>query len=225
VADGDRGFATGLALRLSEAGDRRTGEILLRARVRWSGDEEARRLLVRWARDDRRSDQAGRWGASIDGATTASERQAYAASLAGIAREMREGRLRDLSACVGALSGDERDVLRRAGRISGDDATPTLSHDGSVISPAWWAATPALIVIGTLMVFLVALLGHPAAAGVVARSTIAAGCVVLGSTVVVSSLRWRRAERTSSGVGAGVGLGMTLLGGWLVWLTVTDSWV
>lgn len=74
----------------------------------------ARRVLIDASRSLGRADEAARWGASIDGATTAEERAELAARLARRHDPVRSFVVRSHRG-AGPLGVDERDVLRRAG--------------------------------------------------------------------------------------------------------------
>ncbi|QCR19965.1 hypothetical protein [Agrococcus sp. SGAir0287] len=83
----------------------------------------ARRVLVDASRRLGRADEVARWGASIEGETTADEREALAARLARTRDPMRTYVARSHRE-PGPLGVDELDVLRRAG-------VPVEAMDGS----------------------------------------------------------------------------------------------
>lgn len=227
----DPSFAVGLAWRLTDAGDRRAGEILLRARLRRADDREARRALVASAREEGRADQAGRWGAPLDGETTVAERQAFAASLGGVEPGRRLERVRELSEAWLHTSRDMRDVVRRAEGSVSDDHALSAEDDGAwaegasprAVPFAWWLAAIAVAVLGCIVTGVLAIRSDSAAV-LAARWTVTVAVVGVGALTAFSAL-WDRPNVRGLRYGSAVvGVGMMLVSGWMGWMLVTDSW-
>lgn len=135
------------------------GRVMLRALARHEDDEAARRALVEDARRGGRLADAGRWGCTVDGLTTAEERDAYAVALLRKSGRDPLNRLTEMSAIRAVtLPGDALDVLRRTGA-----AAPGPPPEQVMPLPPrweWWPSPILILLIGALVATLAPSAAH-----------------------------------------------------------------